>query len=443
MRLDNVDGAAGVPAVAAGAGAGAAATAVWTQHDGVQNSVYMSRFVNGTWTGAVLVEDQTAVGNVSAGGASNAQVAMGVTGRTVMTWTYDDGNANFAIWGNVYDPIQPTGQGLPFDSAKARRLSSGGNASDAVPAFDGSGFDAFVVWTQFDPGRLPAAYRIAQRQYLFVPCGELVPAPCAFSADDFGWRSTTLVETLPNDAIAPQVAGFGTGSAAVVWPQATGPFGVIPLWASSYDKASGWGVAVQLDPGSNKVASSPLVAAAADGSAIATWIETVGTRRTARASRMDASGGWSAPVAIDDTTAGASDTPQVTLDQAGNALFAWIQSAGGQRSVYARRCPGGVLSTCAAAVNIETSADSAESLRLAGTPSGGAVAAWTHVDGVGQRRIVANQFDAATSIWAAAVAPIDGNAGGARLAIDPGGNATLVWSKIVGSRTQVYASRLE
>jgi hypothetical protein len=443
VRLDNLDGAAGVPAVAAGAGAGAAATAVWTQHDGVQNSVYMSRFIGGTWSAALLVEDQTAVGNASAGGASNAQVAMGVTGRTVMTWTHDDGNANFAIWGNVYDPIQPTGAGLAFDSAKARKISTGGNASDAMPAFDGSGFESFVVWTQFDEGRLPMAYRIAQVQYQFVPCGELVPAPCSWNPADYGWRSVTYVELNPNDAIAPQVAGFGTGAAAAVWPQATGPFGVIPLWASSYSKTGGWGVAVQLDPGSNNVASSPVVAASADGSAVATWIETVGTRHTARASRMDASGGWSAPVAIDDTTASASDSPQVTLDQQGNALFAWIQSAGGQRSVYARRCPGGVLSTCAAAVNIESSADGAESLHLAGTATGAAVAAWTHVDSLGQRRIVANQFDAATSTWAATVAPIDSNAGGARLAIDPGGNATLVWSKVVGSRTQVYASRLE
>ena len=447
VLLETADGQAGLPAITATIedvpSTAAQATAVWIQHDGTQMSVYANRFREGVWQGAELVEDATAVSRVSAGGAGSPQVAMGAFGRTVMTWIFDDGNAGYSVWGNVYDPIPPQpATPLPFASANARQLSFGGNASDPRVGFDGSGFDAFTVWTQYDEGRPPAAYRIAQRPYLFVPCD--VIAGCVWKDGDFGWRSTSLVETNPYDAISPQVSGYGSGNAVAVWPQSDGRFGVMPLWANTHTKAGGWASPVQVNPGANTMASSAVVAAAADGSAIALWVESVVGRNTIFASRLSGSV-WSTPIMFADSAVGAADTPQVVFDASGAATIVWTQIVASRWHLHARHCPPGALAACGAAQKIESLAGNAELPRLAGAPNGDAIVVWQQAEaGGGPSSIYAHHYSAAGASWAATPALIDANAGGAQIAMDKRGRATVVWSKQNdAAKTNIYASRFE
>ncbi len=447
VLLETADGQASLPAIAAtiedGPTTAAQATAVWIQHDGTQMSVYANRLREGVWQGAVLVEDATAVSRVSAGGAGSPQVAMGTFGRTVMTWIFDDGNAGYSVWGNVYDPIPPSAANpLPFASANARQLSFGGNASGPQVAFDGSGFDAFTVWTQYDEGRPPAAYRITQRPYLFVPC-DVIPG-CAWREGDFGWRSTTLIETNPYDAISPQVSGYGSGNAVAVWAQSDGRFGVMPLWANTHTKAGGWASPVQVNPGANTMASSAAVAAAADGSAIVLWVESVVGRNTIFASRLSGSV-WSAPIVFADSAVGPADTPQVVFDASGAATIAWTQIVGNRWHLHARHCPPGVLAACGAAQKIESLAGNAERPRLAGAPNGDAIMVWQQAEvGGGPRSIYAHHYSAAGASWGATPALIDANADGAQIAMDKRGRATVVWSKLNDAgKTNIYASRFE
>ena len=446
VLLETADGQAGSPAIAATIEdvptTAAQATAVWIQHDGTQMSVYANRFRDGVWQGAVLAEDATAVSRLSAGGAGSPQVAMGAFGRAVMTWIFDDGNAGYSVWGNVYDPIPPQpANTLPFASANARQLSFGGNAADPQVGFDGSGFDAFTVWTQYDEGRPPAAYRIAQRPYLFVPC-DVIPG-CVWKDGDFGWRSTSLVETNPYDAISPQVSGHGSGNAVAVWPQSDGRFGVMPLWANTHTKAGGWASPVQVNPGANTMASSAVVAAAANGSAIALWVESVVGRNTIFASRLSGSV-WSAPIMFADSAVGAADTPQVVFDASGAATIVWTQLVASGWHLHARHCPPGALAACGAAQKIEPLAGNAERPRLAGAPNGDAIVVWQQAEaGGGPRSIYAQHYSAAGASWGAAPALIDANADGAQIAMDKRGKATVVWTKYEAGKTNIYASRFE
>ena len=448
VLLETSNGQAGSPAIAATLedvpSAAAQATAVWIQHDGTQMSVYANRFREGAWQGAELVEDATAVSRVSAGGAGSPKVAMGAFGRAVMTWIFDDGNAGYSVWGNVYDPIPPSAAApLPFASANARQLSFGGNAGDHPQvAFDGSGFDAFTVWTQYDEGRPPAAYRITQRPYLFVPC-EVIPG-CVWREGDFGWRSTSLVETNSYGAISPQVSGYGIGNAVAVWPQSDGRFGVMPLWANTHTKAGGWASPVQVNPGANTMASSAVVAAAANGSAIALWVESVVGRNTIFASRLSGSV-WSTPIMFADSAAGQADKPQVVLDARGAATIVWSQLVASGWHLHARHCPPAALAACGATQKIESLAGNAEEPRLAGAPNGDAIVVWHQAEaGGGPRSIYAHHYSAVGASWGAAPALIHANADRPQIAMDKRGRATVVWSKQDdAARISIYASRFE
>ena len=402
------------------------ATAVWVQ-DG---SVYANRYQGGVWQGSELIENETTE-------ATSPRVAMGTMGRTVITWGFGF-NGVYSVWGNVYDPIPPGGgQDLSFSRANARQLSAGGNASSPQVGFDGSGHDAFAVWTQYVPDRQPAAYHPAQQRYLFVPCDVVVG--CVWKTEDFGWRDRTLLEVGGTDASDPQVAGFGSGNAVAAWRKYQAG-----VWASSHTKAGGWSAAVQVTPGSSTTADKVVVAAAPDGStAVVLWIDNSTRRSTVYASRRSGSA-WSAPVAIDNAAAGPSDDPQVAIDALGNAMIVWQQGG----DVYARRCPTGDLSGCGAAALIENSSGDARFPRLAAAPNGDAVVAWRETGASGSTpRVYASHYVAASAAWVSSAVLI-GDASdfneGPDVAMDKRGRATVVWSKQdAAGKTNVYASRLE
>lgn len=420
VLLETSDSSAYSPAIAAtleeAPTIAAQATAVWVQ----SGSVYANRYRQGVWEGAVPVESH------SAGAATEPQVAMGAFGRAVMTWTYNNGNPGYSIWSNIYDGA--------FSSASARQISSGaGNASDVQLSFDGSGHDVFTVWHEYDGSRQPAAYRIGQRPYLFVPCEFM--APCVWDTADFGWRDLNFVEIFSGDASSARVSAYGSGNAVAVWVQ----YGA-GLRASTHSKAGGWAAPTRVNAVSSAAAHSPVVAAAADGSAVAVWIEFTAGRDMLFASRLS-SAGWSAPIGFDDSTAGAADTPQIVMDALGNSTIVWTQGR-----LYARHCPTGALSACSAPAKIESLTGDSEHPHLANAPNGDAVVVWKLTDASVQRRIYANHFSAATALWDTTPTLVGiGTAfnEGPKVAMDKRGHATVVWTRDETGKNNIYASSFE
>lgn len=425
-RLDSLEGFASTPAVAATAEnvqTGAAqATAVWVQEGAdFEMSVYASRRRLGVWEPAVLLENESHPGTGTS--AMTPQVVMGAFGRAIVTWTYG-GNGSYAIWGNAIDDAAP--------SANARPLSAGGNASASQLSIDSDGHDVFTVWNQYDSSRSPAAYRVGQQQYLYVPCEFTLP--CAWNPADFGWRTSSFVELNSSDADTPQVSAWGSGNAVAVWPQfAAG------VWANTHTTAGGWATPVQINPGGGGL--SPMVAAAADGSAVAVWIDNVASRRTLMASRLSGAG-WSAALAIDDPAGGTADNPQVVVDAGGNTMIAWTQGSVGSGTLYARRCPSGPLASCGAPVQIGGLTGGATAPSLATAPNGDAIVVWTQGDRAGTMRVLANHYAVASAGWLAAPLQLDGDRSTTpRVSIDKRGTATAVWAKDITGKTHIFASR--
>ncbi len=434
VLLEGADGQARTPAVSATLDSApnntAQATAVWIQFDGARDSVYANRYQGGVWQAAQRVEDADI-------DATDPRVAMGTLGRAVMAWGQGF-NGVYTVWGNVYDPIPPlAAQPLSFASAFAHQLSAGGNANSPQVAFDAAGYDSYSAWTQYVPDRLPASYRPATQQYLFVPCDLIIA--CAWTEGDFGWRPpSTLLEISGEAGSAPQVVGLGGGKAVAAWFKYQAG-----LWASSYTKAGGWATAVQVTATAAKFETLSLAANAGDD-LVAVWIDDSGQRATLVASRRVGTA-WSAPVALDDPAGGASDAPRVVLDAQGNALVAWLQ--GGR--VLARRCAAGTLAGCATAqVVLSAATATAEAPRLAGAPNGDAVVAWKQAatSSGSAPGVHAIRYSASSTGWDAAATRVgDGTRfnEAPNVAMDKGGHATLVWTRDEGGKSNIYASRLE
>jgi hypothetical protein len=323
-----------------------------------------------------------------------------------------------------------------LSSSYARQLGFD-NSSGAQVAFDSSGHDAFVVWSQFDSVRLPANYHATQRQYLFVPCENVVG--CTWIDGDNGWKSTTLIETDSADAFNPQVAGFGSGNAVAVWQKAS----VNPLQFSTHTRAGGWVAPGPINPAATASALPPVLAAADDGSAIALWIEPVAGRQTLMASKLSGTT-WSAPLALDDSAGGGAENLQVVMDGSGNAIIVWTQFAAGTVGLYTRRCPPGLLTTCSAPEKISGQFVTAENPSLAGARNGDAIVVWRHTATPGgPRSLYAQHYSAANAAWSLTPAFIDNNVFSVRVAMDNRAIATVLWVKSEGGKTNLYASRFE
>ncbi len=150
------------------------------------------------------------------------------------------------------------------------------------------------------------------------------------------------------------------------------------------------------------------------------------------------SGGAAPPVLL-ETADGQAGLPAIkaTIQDvpttAAQATAVWIQHDGTQMSVYANRFREGVWH---GAVLVEDAT---------GAPNGDAIMVWEQAEaGGGPRSIYAHHYSAAGASWGATPALIDANAGGAQIAMDKRGRATVVWSKQNdAAKINIYASRFE
>ena len=441
--LETEAGIAGAPAVAAdrlnNSSNDGLVIAVWSQSDGVQDSIYATRY-SGSWSSPVTIENESTGG--FAGGAYSPRIAMGDHGEALVVWGYTDGSNRYYIWSNRYDAGWTTAEWINDDLRE-------GNANSPQLAYDTSGLNVFTVWSQFD--QLQNDYRITQKQYYYAACA---PVPCFVDTNDFYWRSASTVDINNiGDASEQQIAAWGTRNAVAVWTQnnVAGSVGN-EIWANVATNGT-WGTAVRVNTGSLYGAAAPMVAVDGSGNAFAVWFEWAG-RKTLYASRYSVNTAtWSAPVQIDDpvgSNASDYDPPRhaVVIDANGNALIIWQQENADQTeyNIYARRCPAGNLSGCQSPVLIENSAGYADLPALALAPNGDAIAVWKQEDG-SARRIYANHYSASGNSWDANPSLVGGADStwneGPQIAIDGNSNATVVWTEYEAGQYNIRANRFE
>lgn len=192
-------------------------------------------------------------------------------------------------------------------------------------------------------------------------------------------------------------------------------------------------------------AGSPRIAMAPDGNGMMAWGQLDGAYLAAYAARFDATSlTWQAPVVLHAAFAGHASGIQVAMDPNGNAIVTWAeQDAGGRYDIRARRYVA-ASNTWTPSTLLETdNADAALAPVIGMDSAGNAIVAWHQTDGTGIRSIWVNRFDAASGAWQGAV-EVDGSTTRTeepRVAVEPDGDAVLLWLRENGSHTDLMSSR--
>lgn len=220
-----------------------------------------------------------------------------------------------------------------------------------------------------------------------------------------------------------------------------------------------WQPAALISPAIDGDVYSYQIAFSSNGDAMAVWQDLVSASVATNiwASRYTPGTGWGVPTIID---AGAYDArdPQIGMDASGNAIAIWTQSDGVydystgtpvaiRHNVWSNRyLPNTGWATAMLVETLDgdgSSPRSASQPQIAVAANGQAVAVWTQGNAFNTGADVWTNTSASGGGWAAASRLSNGasNAGGVVVAIDGTGNTMSVWSQVVGTHINLFASR--
>ncbi|HEV2429632.1 MAG TPA: hypothetical protein VGV64_07310 [Thermoplasmata archaeon] len=238
-----------------------------------------------------------------------------------------------------------------------------------------------------------------------------------------GWQTPVAVDQPYDYSYSPVVAMNGAGDAFAVWQVWNGNH--YAMFANRYLPTSGWGTAQAIESSLNNT-YSPEIAVDGSGNAIATWYEYDGSTDHVYAARFSTSTGWLAPLML-QTSTNYAVYPTVALDAAGNGVVAWLEYSGGYH-VWAKLYDH--TAGWAVAARIEASTYSATTQPPDAAASNGNLSVvWSMYDSTGTSNVFLNRYVAGTG-WIGEL-DVDGTtsvADSPRVAMDPSGNVTVVFS---------------
>ena len=260
--------------------------------------------------------------------------------------------------------------------------------------------------------------------------------PTTYSGTDV---APSTIDSASGSSNAAQVAYDRQGNAIAVWSQTDGATNNI--YVNRYNGTTGtWGGAQLLESGSGS-ADNPQVAIDNQGNAMAVWTQSDGVTNNIYARRFTiATGTWGIAQLI-ESGVGYADSPQVGVDNQGNAMAVWAQNDGVTNNIYANRY-NVATGTWGTAQLIETGIGYAAGQRIAVDTLGNAMAVWSQADGA-TTNLYANRYNVATGTWGTAqlIETGIGYPFGQQIAVDNAGNAMAVWSQVDGSTINLYANR--
>jgi hypothetical protein len=238
------------------------------------------------------------------------------------------------------------------------------------------------------------------------------------------------ITTQGQQANDPQVAVDANGDAAIVWQ--TNHQIQTKLRAAA---ATFFGPSATLSPPGP--ADKPQVAVDPNGTAVYAWQHFDGTHERIQTRTLSLSGTRGTTLTLSPATQDAENA-QVALDAHGNAVFAWESSDGTTQRIQTRtRSAAGTLGPIQTLVAGQYASD----VHLAVDPSGDAVFAWQGYDGT-VSRIQTRSRSAAGALGPTHTLSTAGqNAYLPQVGIDSGGNAVILWQRFdgVGNIVQVRA----
>lgn len=262
--------------------------------------------------------------------------------------------------------------------------------------------------------------------------------------------------------IRPNVAVNASGGAVALWVEQDEFFGRLQIRANHFTPADSWDETYQViadmpDGGANLM-STPQIAVASDGSALAVWAQRRSGVNSVMA-RPYVEGQWADAQLIgfyNNSSDIVLPEPSMALGVDGKAVVVWAESlteTGVRKRIMARRAHQFAANDWAPAELIQTDATGhAQNPRVTLDVLGNATVVWEQqrrlADGSVMEDIEANRFDG--TAWLAAQQRVNVPAGGAstpQIASDASGNAMVVWKQTDGSgvgvpRNDIFASRL-
>jgi hypothetical protein len=249
-----------------------------------------------------------------------------------------------------------------------------------------------------------------------------------------GWEAARVLNDLDGgDARFPRIVMDAEGNATIVWQQSNGTLGEI--WATRYDASSGWGAPARIETDVTRNATNPELAMDGAGNVFAVWLQSNGTINGVRAARFDVVDGWSPPASIDAVGTESASGARVAADAGGNAMAVWREG----NTLHANRFVAGADWTVAE--RMLSTLDATE-FHLAMNPTGNATLIWTRAT---DNRVVSLRYDIALG-WDELERVLvmgDADAKGPRVAMDPAGNAISVWVDDFAGRTRMWAARYD
>ncbi len=239
-----------------------------------------------------------------------------------------------------------------------------------------------------------------------------------------GWGTPELIETNSGNTFSVSLASNGNGTAMAVWVQSDGTRNNV--WTNRYVAGSGWGTAELIETDNTGDAGSQHVSMNASGDAIAVWRQSDGTRLNAWANRYTDGVGWGTPELIETDNSGDVLGPRVEMDGSGNAIAVWMANDGVRFNIWWNRYTAG--SGWGTAALLETY-DTASAYR----PQ-------IRMDAIGNALVIWDQYDGSTSeilsrryMTGIGWGPVQTVQSGipystsTRLALDANGNGVAVW----------------
>lgn len=385
------------------------ATVVWHQWDGAQFSIYSNRYspISG-WSTPVLIEsDNTSF-------AQYPQADVDPSGNVFSAWHQSDGT-RVNIWANRYT------SGVGWGTAVLIETDNTGDALSPQLAVDSSG-NAIVVWYQWDGLR----YNIWSNRY----------------TSGTGWGTASLIETdNAGDAWYPHVDFDPSGNAFAVWYQSDGSRNNI--WSNQFTVGTGWGTAQLIESDNTGDANYPRVVTDSAGNAIAFWHQLDGSRYNIMSNRYSPGSGWGTAVLLETNNAGDAMWTRAGVDQSGNVICVWGQSDGTRYSIWSNRYESGTGWGTATLVEIDDTGG-ASSPDVVVDQTGNAVAVWYQWDGA-RLNAWANRFRLGSGWGRPELLEYEnlGDAGKPSVAVSPSGSVIAVWHQFDGTRDNVLANIFE
>jgi len=301
---------------------------------------------------------------------------------------------------------------------ESRQINRGVYArDDATVAMDPAG-NAIAVWSEYFDFR-----RIYSARY-------------SAGSD---WRFSERIDDDFTGGLGPTVSVGANGTAVAAWARVAGTG--LEVWANRYSPGSGWGATARIGGNSVDEASGVRVAVAPDGSATAVWARSDGGPVGIWANHCSGDGDWGTPSGIGQDGSGDARSPQVGVDDQGNAIVVWEQFDGSVFDVWSNRYASGAWGAAPSRVE-DFDAGHATDPDIGVAGSGNAVAVWAQ--SVGSRADLWSSGYTVGLGWGAAerIESINAaSAKGPQVGVDQEGAAVVSWLQSDGTEERIWSNQ--